>query len=201
VWQCSRPSIALDGAAFDTSAGVCGVDVERTFTMPSEAPISFLAKGAAFGLGPCGRFNPPRDGLNGGLAGGLLALYDLPAGSYYLQYSPTPGTITPTGDASAALNPVCTSATDVTALSAPTIFVAVPSSSAQWFLPLPPPLADGKPPLVQSVLTATTASLCGSCDGTSCTDASNAGAWASGQVVDLATDSTVPFSRFILSWL
>jgi hypothetical protein len=199
-WQCSRPAIALDGTAFDTSAGVCGVDDERVFTMPSAAAISFLAKGAPFTLGPCGQSNPPRDILNGGLAAGLQAFYELPAGSYYLQYSPAPGTMTPIGDASAVLNSVCTSATDVARLTAPTVFVAVPSSSADWFLPLPAPLADGKPPLTQSLLTATTASICGSCDATSCTEASKAAPWATGQVVDLPTDATVPFSRFILSW-
>jgi hypothetical protein len=200
VWQCSRPAVALDGVAFDTSPGVCGVDEERTFVTTSETPISFLGKGSAYGLGPCGRSNPPRDVLNGGLAGGLLALYDLPADSYYLQYSPAPGTMTPIGDASAALNPVCASATDVAALSAPTFFVTVPSTSANWFMPLPPPLADGKPPLVQSVLTATTPSLCGSCDAASCSDASKAGAWTTGAVANLPTDPTVPFSRFIFSW-
>jgi hypothetical protein len=57
VWQCSRPAIALDGVAFDTSSGVCGVDNVRPFTVPSEAAISFLSQGAVFGLRPCGR--PP----------------------------------------------------------------------------------------------------------------------------------------------
>jgi hypothetical protein len=200
VWQCSRPEIALDGVAFDTSAGVCGVDVERTFAIASESVISFLAKGSAFGLGPCGQSDPPRIVLNGGLTGGLLAFYDLPAGSYYLEYSPVPGTMTPTGDASSALNPVCASSTDVAALSAPTMLVAVPPSSPNWFLPLPPPLADGKPPLIQSVQTATNASLCASCDPTSCVDASKAGAWTSGTVINLETDPTKPFSQFIFSW-
>jgi hypothetical protein len=200
VWQCSRPAITLDGVPIDTSSGVCGVDNVRPFTLSSEAAISFLSQGSVFGLGPCGRTNPPDDILNGGLAGGMLALYDLPADSYYLQYSPAPGTMTSTGDASASLNPVCTSATDVAALTAPTMFVAVSPSNANWFLPLPPPLADGKPPFVQSVPTATTASLCASCDTTSCTDPSAAGAWTSSAVVDLETDSTLPFSRFIFSW-
>jgi len=142
----------------------------------------------------------PRDALNGGLAGGLQALFYLPADSYFLAYGPAPGTMTPTGDASQLLNSVCASATDAAALSAPFVSVAVPPSSPNWFLPLPPPRASGKPPLVQSVLTATTASLCGSCDPTSCADASMAGAWTSGAVVNLPTDATVPFSRFIFSW-
>jgi len=200
VWHCSQPAIALDGQPFDTSAGVCGVDSYRTFTTSSAQAISFLAKGAAFGVGPCGQSNPPRDALNGGIAGGLQGLYDLPAGSYFLDYSPAPGTMTATGDASQVLSNVCASATDGAALTAPFVFVAVPPSSPDWFLPLPPPLASGKPPLVQSVLTATTASLCGSCDPTSCADASMAGAWTSSAVVDLPTDATVPFSRFIFSW-
>lgn len=200
VWQCSQPALTLDGNAFDTSAGVCGVDVERPFTLPSEAVISFFAKGPAISLGPCGRSNPPGGVLNGGLTGGLMALYDLPAGSYYLEYSPTPGTLTPTADASAALNPVCASATDVAALTAPTLFVAVPPSGPNWFLPLPPPLADGKPPLIQPVLTAATVSLCVSCDAASCTDPAQAGPWSSGQVVNIQTDPTQPFNRFIFSW-
>lgn len=86
------------------------------------------------------------------------------------------------------------------ALTGPTMFVAVPPSNANWFVPLPPPLADGKPPFVQSVQTATTASLCATGDTTSCTDPSTAGAWTSSAVVDLGTDSTQPFSRFIFSW-
>jgi hypothetical protein len=200
VWHCSQPAIALDGQTFDTSAGVCGVDSHRTFTTSSPQAISFLAKGSAFGLGPCGQSNPPRDALNGGLAGGLQGLFYLPAGSYVLAYSPAPGTMTPTGDASQLLDDVCASATDAAALSAPFVSVAVPPSSPNWFLPLRPPLASGKPPLIQSVLTATTASLCGSCDPTSCADASMTGAWTSGAVVNLPTDPTVPFSRFILSW-
>jgi hypothetical protein len=200
VWHCSQPAIALDGQPFDTSAGVCGVDVHRTFTTSSAQAISFFAKGSAFGIGPCGQSNPPRDGLNGGLVGGLQALFYLPAGSYFIAYDPTPGTMTPTGDASQLLNDVCADATDVAALSAPNVSVMVPRSSPNWFLPLPPPLASGKPPLVQSVLTATTASLCGSCDPTSCADASMAGAWSSGAVVNLPTDATVPFSRFLFAW-
>jgi hypothetical protein len=200
VWHCSQPAIALDGQPFDTSAGVCGVDSHRTFTTSSAQAISFLAKGAAFGVGPCGQSNPPNDVLNGGLTGGLQALFYLPADSYFLAYSPAPGTMTATGDAAGVLNTVCASATDVTALSAPFVSVAVPSSSPNWFLPLPPPLASGKPPLVQSVLTATTASLCGSCDPTSCADPSMAGPWTSSAVVDLPTDATVPFSRFLFIW-
>ena len=200
VWLCSGPAMALDGQPFDTSEGVCGTDVHRKFTIPSAQAISLLAKGPVFGLGPCGQTNPPRDIFNGGLEGGQQALFYLPADSYYLIYSPAPGTMTPTGDASHVLNSVCASATDVAALSAPVVSVTVPRSSPSWFLPLPPPLASGKLPHVQPVQAATTASLCGSCDPTSCADASMAGAWTSGSVVNLPTDPKVPFSRFIISW-
>lgn len=200
VWQCSRPAIALDGVAFDTSSGVCGVDNVRPFTVSSAAAISFLSQGAAFGLGPCGQTNPPDGSLNGGVAGGMLALYDLPADSYYLEYGAAPGTMTPTGDASASLNPICANATDSAALSASTMFVAVPPSNSNWFLPLPPPLADGKPPLVEPVQTATTASFCALCDTNSCADPSTAGAWTSGSVIDIDTDASQPFSQFIFSW-
>jgi len=145
--------------------------------------------------------NPPNDVFNGGLAGGLQALFYLPAGSYYLEYSPAPGTMTPSGDASHVLNSDCASATDVAALGAPVVSVAVPRSSPSWFLPLPPPLASGKPPLVAPIQTGTRPSLCGSCDPTSCADASMAGAWTSGAVVDIPTDQKVPFTHFIFSWL
>ncbi|HXU06167.1 MAG TPA: hypothetical protein VN903_34670 [Polyangia bacterium] len=197
VWQCSKPAVALDGQPFDTSAGACGAEMQRTFTTSSAQAISFLAKGSVFGIGPCGQSNPPRDAFNGGVSGGMQTLFYLPAGSYFLSYGPAPGTMTPTGDASRLLSSDCASATDAAALGAPVVSVAVPPSSPNWFLPLPPPPASGKPPLVESVLTATTASLCGSCDPTSCADASMAGAWTSGAVMNLPTDPTVPFSRFI----
>lgn len=200
IWQCSHPALALDGATFDTSAGICGIDAFRTFTLRAAAPISFLAKGAAFGIGPCGPFAPPRDGLNGGAAGGMLALYDLPAGSYYLEYGPAEGTITATGDASEVINPICANATDAAALDVPTVFVAVRPGNPRWFMPLRPPLADGRPPLAQSVATGTTATVCGSCDLDSCGDLSQAGPWNSGQVLNMTTDPTVPFSRFLFSW-
>ena len=47
VWQCSQPAIAPSTASRSTlPAGVCGVDNERTFTVPTAAAVSFLSRRA-----------------------------------------------------------------------------------------------------------------------------------------------------------
>jgi hypothetical protein len=196
VWQCSRPPIVL-GTPFDTT-GVCGTDSLRPFTLTAESAVSFTSTGADFALGPCGQINPPDGVLNGMVVGGVMALRDLPAGSYYLEHNPLPGTMAATL-APAALTTTCASATDTAAFGANAIIVSVPSSQPTWFLPLRPPLADGHAPEFEP-FDRGTAEICASCDPTTCVDASDAGPWTSGSVVRYTADPTQPFSQFILDW-
>jgi hypothetical protein len=201
IWQCSRPPIALDGTAFDTT-GVCGTDSQRPFTLTAESVVSFSTSGADLQLGPCGQIDPPTDGLNGMFPGGVKALYDLPAGTYYLDHNPLPGTIAAGLDPE-ALNPICTSATDVAALSsAAALYVAVPSSQPTWFLPLRAPLADGAPPTLLPLLYFDGyADVCDGCDLAACTGTNETlPPWASGQVVRYTSTTTRPFSTFMLLW-
>jgi hypothetical protein len=200
VWQCSRPPIALDGAPFDTT-GVCGTDSERPFTLTAESVVSFSTTGADIQLGPCGQTESPAGGLNGAAPGGVLALYDLPAGSYYLEHNPLPGTIT-AGIDPAALSPSCANATDVATLDAAAVIsVSVPSSQPSWFLPLRAPLADGRAPAFQPLNSNGSAEICTACDLTSCTAANrDLPPWASGQVVSYISDPSQPFNQFLLNW-
>jgi len=199
IWQCSRPPLALDGLPVDTS-GVCGVEGALPFTLASESTISLATTGADISVRPCGQAALPNTSFNGALGHDVLALYDLPAGSYFLDFSPIAGTIRGAADASAALNPTCVDATDIAALDAGNIFVVVPSTRPNWFLPLPPPPAVGGHLPSLAPVSSGTAAICGSCDMTTCMDAAQAGPWQSGQVVNIATDPTEPFNEFFLSW-
>jgi hypothetical protein len=201
VWQCSRPPIALDGSAFDTT-GVCGTASDHPFTLTAESVVSLATSGADLQLGPCGPNNPPTDSVSGKFPGGVMALYDLPAGSYYLEHNPLPGTIT-AGLDPAALNPSCSAATDVAALSnAAMLYVAVPSSQPTWFLPLRAPLADGAQPTVYPVLYTTGyADVCDGCDLASCTSTTDVlPPWASGQVLRYTSAKIRPFDEFEVFW-
>jgi hypothetical protein len=206
IWQCSRPPIALDGSALDTT-GVCGTDSEQPFTLTEESVVSFSTTGANIQLGPCGQVNPPPDLRNGRFTGGVMALYDLPAGSYFLEHNPLPGTIT-AGLDPAALSQTCASATDLAALSnAAMLYVAVPPAQTTWFLPLRAPLADGAPPSAYPVTAAPTLDLggytevCDGCDQSTCTSTTQTlPPWSSGQVVRYTTYNTGPFSEFEIYW-
>ena len=136
IWQCSGPPLALDGQPFDT-AGVCGVDTTRPFTLDAEATVAFTANGGtALGLGPCGPVTPPAVFVFA--IPTVVTLYHLPAGRYFLENGSTPGTIVGTGDASATLNHDCASATDGALLDVANVFVAVPRGSDPWYLARPP---------------------------------------------------------------
>ncbi|HEY6476518.1 MAG TPA: hypothetical protein VI456_08030 [Polyangia bacterium] len=199
VWQCSRPPIALDGSSFDTT-GVCGTDSERPFTLTAESVVSFATTGADLQLGPCGQVEPPTDGFNGGLPGGAMALFDLPAGSYYLEHHPLAGTIT-AGIDPAVLSPTCASATDVAALKADVIYVSVPSSQPTWFLPLRAPLADGSQPGFEPLNSGVYPDICSSCDLTDCIGTNEIPPpWASGQVVRFTPIPAQAYSEFAIGW-
>lgn len=201
AWQCSRPPLALDGTAVD-STGTCGVDMARPFALAAPATISISTTAADISLGPCGPAAVPGAGLNGGLAGGLLALYHLEAGSYFLSHSSTTGMIVGNADASLALNPACDQANDIAALSPfSSIYVAVPPTSSEWYLPVPPPPnVNGKLVVIPNAGTSS-ALVCSSCGGTLCSDPTvQAVAWTTGQTLLMHTDPTQTFSEFSLSW-
>jgi hypothetical protein len=197
VWQCSRLAIALDGGSIDTS-GTCVPEIDRPFTLPSEETIYFSTSAADISLGPCGAGRVPKAGLNGSSPGGLLALYHLQAGSYYLAHSPTPGTIIG-GDASTSLNTTCAVASDVAAIDRLNLYAAVPPSSAPWFLPVPPS-PTGRPPSVLTDSGTATFALCASCDQTSCGAPLQGSTTTSGSFLKLTPDPTLPFSELSLFW-
>ncbi len=199
VWQCSRPPLALDGSSFDTT-GVCGAESDHPFTLTAESVVSFSTTGADLQLGPCGQVEPPTDGFNGAATGGVMALFDLPAGSYYLEHNPLPGAIT-AGIDPAALSPTCASATDVAALGADLIYVTVPSSQPSWFLPLKAPLADGLQPGFEPLNSGLYPDICSSCDLTDCTGTNEIPPpWASGQVVRFTPDPKQAYTEFAIGW-
>jgi hypothetical protein len=194
VWECSRPPIALDGSTVDT-LGPCGPDVKRPFTLSSEATISLSTTAADLLLGPCGQVVPPNTGVVGNE--GAVAFYHLPAGSYFVDHNPVAGSLVGNADASATLNPVCSSATDSSSLSQPNVnvFVAVPSSTPTWFLALPP--ASSRRLLVlASYAPREAASLCTSCRAMSCVDATQTVDWNGSDVLMLQTDPSQAFSQF-----
>ncbi|HSY38794.1 MAG TPA: hypothetical protein VLA79_04675, partial [Polyangia bacterium] len=191
IWQCSRPPLALDGVPVET-AGVCGVEGAFPFTLASESTISLATTGPGFSVEPCGQVPLPNNSVNSG-----LGLYDLPAGSYFVDVSPTAGTLTGRSDVSGALTPTCAAATDVAALGAGNVFAVMPSTKPSWFLPLPPPpIAGGQPltPVVGSLFG--TALICASCDPASCVSSLQAG-----QVLNIATDPSHPFVEGFLNWI
>jgi hypothetical protein len=199
-WQCAGAPLPLDGSAVDTS-GLCGVDVPRPFSLAAAATISFATTAADFVLGPCGQAAVPATGLNGGMPGGLLAIYHLDAGSFFLSHSSVPGSIVGNNDASGSLNPTCPLANDLSALAWPYVYMAVPPSSATWFLPVPAPPVAGRELVVIPGPGAVTAAVCAGCGASGCSDPSAHGvAWADGQVLVLQPDPARAFSEFTLSW-
>ena len=200
VAECSGPALSLDGTSVGTN-GACGTTITRRFTLPADATISFSTTAEYIGMGPCGQQNVPGRLVKGD----VLALYVLPAGEYFIEPSAGDGTISGRADASAFLSPVCAAVTaEVTASDVESVYVAVPPSRPNWFLSLPPPRTSSLP-LLLSVHGSTTtlsdavvASVCTSCDQTSCTVAGPAVTWAPGLVVNLATDPAQPFNELLL---
>lgn len=193
IWECSGPPIALDDQPFAT-AGVCGVDNNRPFSLAAEATIAFTENGGTgMELGPCGPVTPPSNGIFANPT--AVALYHLPAGRYYLLHGYAPGTIVGTADASATLNTDCASAMDASLLGDAGFFVAVPRGDAPWYLPLPP---TTKQKLDMSYSGGGAAALCGSCAaGAACTFVGPGSVdLAGGEILRLTPDRTQPFSGF-----
>jgi hypothetical protein len=203
VWQCSRTPLALDGTAVDTT-GICGVEITRPFSLAAPATISISTTAADISLGPCGPAGVPGAGLNGGLAGGLLALYQLEAGSYFLSHSSVAGSIVGNANASGSLNTACDLANNVSALSGSawgSIYVAVPPPSPTWYLPVPPPPKVNGRLVVIPNAGASSAMVCPSCGARTCSNPTvQSVAWTTGQVLLMQTDPAQSFSEYSLSW-
>jgi hypothetical protein len=166
-WQCGGPPLPLDGSAVDTS-GICGVDIARPFSLAAGATISLSTTAADLALGPCGQAAVPGALLFGNMPDGVLALYHLEAGSYFLLHNSVAGSIVGNGDASGSLNPACALASDVAPLSRSVVYAAVPPSSATWFLPVPAPPIANRGLALNPGPGAATATLCPACGATAC---------------------------------
>jgi hypothetical protein len=196
LWQCSRPPAPLDGTPVATD-GVCGtLDTFHSLTVASTTVVGVSSSGTLAGLGSCDQ--TPIDTLQHPPGG--LNLYDLPSGSYFVASSGDAGTITLDGSLSSVLAPTCAEATNLAPFAGFNGFTLTgPDSSAQWFLPLPPPPA-GTSHLGSS---AGDASLeaCGSCDPASCVNQLqfDAWTWAAGQTLSLAVDPFPPGDSYKIS--
>jgi len=193
VWECSQDALALDGDPVSTD-GTCGVEVQHPFTLDAEASISFTTT-ANMEVRGCGAANPPPTIIVGGRP--VLALYHLPAGTYFVEHDPGPGTLTGKGDASATLNLDCASATDASGLApGVNVYVAVPRADTPWFLATP--AASG----ITVLLTASgeAAELCTGCDvvgsRSGCTNAAGMVIPLGGGVLALTPSASQPFSDF-----
>ena len=204
LWQCSRPPIPLDGTPVD-SAGVCGgVDVFHPFTLASASVIGLSAPGEFLEVAACGPVPLPNSVFNAGLDGGVLGLYALPAGSYYVDSSPGGGTVALNAGLASALAPSCAQATDAAIFDGvANVFVTVPSSQPSWFLPLPPPSSQSQRLTLDKDLSAATATVCASCDPSSCAalPADGSDTWSAGQTVSIQTDPTQPFNQLFVRWI
>jgi hypothetical protein len=205
LWQCSQSPVPLDGTPVATDR-VCGLDVFHSLAIASTSVVGITSTGAEVYVESCDQ-TPLGNGFGNP---GVLNLYDLPPGSYYVVSSGDPGTMTLDGSLSSLLTPTCAEATDLALFAGFTDFSLTgtapgPSApSVQWFLPLPPPPAGtwqlssfGGGPAVLKV--------CGSCDPASCVGQLqfDGWTWAPGQTVSVEVDPdpSDPSYRISLDWL
>lgn len=200
LWQCSQPAVPLDGTPVGTG-GICGtLDSFHSLRVGSTSFVGFSSTGALIGLGSCDQ--TPLGGTQYGP--GTLDLYDLPAGSYFVESGPQSGTMAFDGSFSSLVKPTCTEAADLPPLAGYSGFsLTGPDTPAQWFLPLPPPPAGRFSQLTSFVGGAATLQVCGSCDPASCVGQLQFGSWtwAPGQTVSIAIrPSPLGYFSLSLSW-
>jgi hypothetical protein len=195
IWQCSRPPVPLDRTPLATDH-VCGLPNFHSLKLASDSLVALTAStDAGVEIQTCDQtalypnWGPP----------GLLDLYELPAGDYFVATDGTPGTMTFDGSLSSVVTPTCSEATNVAALSGfDGFFLSGPNMSPQWFVPLPsPPSASSK--LGFESAGGALLTVCSSCDPASCILPSLAGSawtWAPGQTVSVAVDPFPPGAYF-----
>lgn len=85
-WECSRPSIPLDGSTPVSPVMGCGMGSGQTFELTEEAEVVATLTGrAAFGLGGCGDGSlPPTSFWTSSDGGTSFGVYRLAAGRYFL---------------------------------------------------------------------------------------------------------------------
>jgi hypothetical protein len=197
LWQCSQPAVPIDRTPVATG-GVCGtVDTFRSLTLASTSFVEVSSTGSGVELRSCDQtlLGPTTYGP------GLLGLYDLPPGSYFVDSGPDPGTMTLDGSFSSLVTPTCTEASGTGPLAGYSGYsLTGPDMPAQWFLPLPPPPTVGFSQLTSFVGGAVTLKVCGSCDPASCVGQVQFGSWtwAPGQVISVAVRPS-PLGYYSLS--
>jgi hypothetical protein len=197
LWQCSQPAAPLDGTPVPTG-GVCGtLDTFHSLTVASTSFVGVSSTAAAVGIGSCDQtpLGSPSQGP------GILNLYDLPPGSYFVDNSADLGTVALDGSFSSLVTPTCAEATNLASLAGYSGFALTgPDTSAQWFLPLPPPPAGRFSQLTSFVGGAATLEVCGSCDPAGCVGQLQfpSWTWAPGQTVSVAVEPS-PLGYFSLS--
>jgi hypothetical protein len=200
LWQCAQPAFPLDGTPLSTT-GVCGVSaLASPFSLEVESTVGFTSTHSYVEVRSCGQVPLPDAPVAGGGTHGLLALYHLPAGSYFLAHEPVGGTLTGTAEPEALLTPSCAAATDTAPLVGE-VFLTLPSSQPDWFLPLPAPPPDGQLPSVSPASGALgVGAICASCDLSTCASPLPTTPWQTGQVLHVATDIAQPFNQVQVSW-
>jgi hypothetical protein len=163
VWQCSRPPIPVDGTPVATE-GVCGsLDAFHPFTLTSTSTVNVSTTASGVQLQSCDYSSFSETWMGPG----ALDLYELFAGTYFLESSPDMGMVAVDGSLSSVVAPTCAQATNVGPLQGGAGFsVYVPNTGTDWFVALPPP------PAGKSNIDVTgggaLAGLCNGCDAASC---------------------------------
>jgi hypothetical protein len=201
-WECSQPSIALDGQPLDTRAGVCGVpNLERTFSIATEETLLFSSDAASFRVAECGHTASLAQTFVIGSAR-AAGLYRLPAGDYFLEHSSVQGTISGRAALATTIDVACSDRSDGLLAGFDDIYLSLPPSASGWFMPVPWPR--------ERMLTAIRASaqanawLCASCAVTAsgCTSVAAAGAASQSlggfDVLRFATDPGAAATGFSL---
>jgi hypothetical protein len=200
IWQCSRPPVPVDGTPVATD-GVCGtIDLFHPFTLASTTLVGLTSTAAGLQLQSCDEPPLPTDSS----PPGVLHLYELPSGSYFVESTREAGTMMVQALPSSVLAPTCAQATDLAPFAGRNGFrVTGPDTGGpQWFLPLPPP------PAGTSHLTTfgggAAMMICASCDPASCVNQLQLAdwSWAPGQMVSIEVNPFPPDSYFgvLLSW-
>jgi hypothetical protein len=197
-WQCSRPPVPLDGTKVATD-GVCGtLNAFHSLTLASDSLVAVTSTGAGVQIETCDQtalypqWGPP----------GLLDLYELPTGAYFVATDGTAGTMTLDGSLSSLVTPTCAGATNPAPFAGfDGFFLSGPNTSSQWFLPLPPP-PSATFRLGLGSAGGALLKVCGSCDPASCVFPPFDGSWtwAPGQTASVAVDPFPPGSYFQASF-
>jgi hypothetical protein len=203
AWQCSRPPVPIDGTPVATTDGVCGtLEVYSSITLASTSTLRLSTTASGVQLQACDL--PPLPEGNW-VGPGMLGLYELPAGAYFLDSSPgsAAATVTIDGSFSSVLTPTCQQATNLAPFQGvEALRVFVPNNGTDWFLPLPPPPAGKSTIFVSSG--GALAAICSTCDAASCVFPSAPAPATPGQTLKIETVNLGGLDRYdwiTVTWL